>query len=133
VQSTDRLKAPRGRRARPPCSAAVASSSEWRSDNVHVPADPSSWRQVDLVVGPREGAGAFATLVDAMGYLSDAQRMDVTEQGVTELAVRISKGTVTLNNRPRAGGARHDAVRAHRTAREVMPRLRSHFAAPIGH
>jgi hypothetical protein len=62
VPATDRLNAPRGRRARPPHSAAVASSSAWRSDNVHVPADPSSWRQVDLVVGPREGAGAFATV-----------------------------------------------------------------------
>lgn len=56
--------------------------------------------------------------------------MDVTEQEVTELVVRIIKGTVTLNNRPRAGGARYDAVRAHRTALELMPRPRSLFAAP---
>lgn len=65
-----------------------------------------------------------------MGYLSDAQRMDVTEQGVTELVVRISEGTVTLNNRPRAGGARYDTVRARRTALELLPRPRSLFAAP---
>ncbi len=45
----------------------------------------------------------------------------MTEQGVTELVVRIIKGTVTLNNRPRAGGARYDAVQAHRTALELMP------------
>ena len=38
-----------------------------------------------------------------------------------------------LNNRPRAGGARYDAVRARRTALELMPRPRSLFATPTGH
>ncbi len=114
-------------------AAAAASSSEWRSDNVLVPADPSSLRRVDLVVGPREGRERSRPSVDAIGYLSDAQRMDVTEQGVTELVVRIIKGTVALNNRPRAGGARYDAVRARRTALELMPRPRSLFATPTGH
>jgi len=49
-------------------AAVVASSSQWRSDNVLVEADPSSLRRVDLVVGPREGAGAFATVG---GYVYD--------------------------------------------------------------
>lgn len=49
-------------------AAVVASSSQWRSDNVLVPADASSLRRVDLVVGPREGAGAFATVG---GYVYD--------------------------------------------------------------
>jgi hypothetical protein len=70
--------------------------------------------------------------VDAIGYLSDAQQMDVTEQGETELVVRISKGTVTLNNRPRAGGSRYDAVRARCTALASMLRPRSLLAAPTG-
>jgi hypothetical protein len=105
VQATDRLDAPRGRRTRPPCSAAVASSSERRSENVRVPADPSSWRLVDLVVGPREGWERSRPSVDAMVYLSDAPQMDVMEQGVTELVVRISKGTVTPSNRPPGGWA----------------------------
>ena len=43
-------------------AAVVASSSQWRSDNVLVEADASSLRRIDLVVGPREGTGAFATV-----------------------------------------------------------------------
>lgn len=49
-------------------AAVVASSSQWRSDNVLVPADPSSLRRVDLIVGPSEGEGAFATVG---GYVYD--------------------------------------------------------------
>lgn len=43
-------------------AAVVASGSQWRSDNVLVPADASSLRRMDLMVGPAEGQGAFATV-----------------------------------------------------------------------
>ncbi|MEN9508590.1 MAG: hypothetical protein RLZZ621_1153 [Gemmatimonadota bacterium] len=139
-------------------AAVVASSTQWRSDNVLIPADPSSLRRMDLIVGPTSGEGAFATvqgrvvdetgaivpaatvsiggfageilsgpngrftlnnvptgsrMVSArrIGYLSNDQRIDLTQTGVRDLVLTIEKTAtlervVTRSERPLSRDAR---------------------------
>lgn len=83
-------------------AAVVASSSQWRSDNVLVPADPSSLRRVDLIVGPVAGPGAFATVqgrvVDEKGVVVPAATVSIG--GFAAEILSGPNGRFTLTNVP---------------------------------
>jgi hypothetical protein len=83
-------------------AAVVASSSAWRSDNVLVPADPSSLRRVDLIVGPVTGPGATATVqgrvLDETGAYLPAATVSIG--GVPTEILSGPNGRFTLPNVP---------------------------------
>lgn len=83
-------------------AAVVASSSAWRSDNVLVPADPSSLRRVDLLVGPVTGVGATATVqgrvVDETGASLPAATVSIG--GYPTEILSGPNGRFTLTNVP---------------------------------
>ena len=83
-------------------AAVVASSSAWRSDNVLVPADPSSLRRVDLIVGPVSGPGATATVqgrvVDETGAYLPAATVSIG--GFPTEILSGPNGRFTLPNVP---------------------------------
>ena len=83
-------------------AAVVASASGWRSDNVLVPADPSSLRRADLVVGPVSGPGAMATVqgrvVDEKGAYLPAATVSIG--GFAGEILSGPNGRFTLPNVP---------------------------------
>lgn len=83
-------------------AAVVASSSEWRTDNVLVPSEPSSLRRIDLIVGKREGEGAFATVggrvLDENGAIVPAATVSIG--GFAGEILSGPNGRFTLNNVP---------------------------------
>jgi hypothetical protein len=97
-------------------AAVVASSSAWRSDNVLVPADPSSLRRVDLIVGPVTGPGATATVqgrvLDETGAYLPAATVSIG--GVPTEILSGPNGRFTLPNVPT--GSRMIAARRLATA-----------------
>ncbi len=62
-------------------AAVTASSAEWQTDNVLIESSPSSLRRRDLIVGPRSGAGAFATVsgrvVDETGSIVQGATVNI--------------------------------------------------------
>lgn len=124
MQATDRLTAGRGGRTWRRCDRQTSSLARGRGGSVR----HRRWTRGGR--DRRDRTGSFIISACRIGYLAAAKLMDVTERGVTDLVVRIIKGTMTLNDRPRAGGARYDAVRAHRNDLALRPRRCALFTAP---
>ncbi len=160
-------------------AALVATSTAWRSDNVLVPADISSLRRIDLIVGAPDGDGSTATVggrvvdqngatvpaatvniggfpnevlsgpngrftiqgvptgsrmlsVRKLGYVFDAQQLDVVARGVSDVVITM-QGTGNTLERVRIAETRprsRDAVELEERRNSGLGRMldSTHFA-----